>query len=280
MQILLTNDDSHRSPLLEIAIEYFSTFGDVTLVVPLHEQSWTGKSMTRFSPLQVQEIELFGARGWSVSGTPADCVNLGMYNLMSTKPDLVVSGINAGFNMGLGFVVSSGTVGACFEANIGGIPGIALSQAFDTATRNRYAVDYLIESETIARFRSHTKGVLDVVMGRLMEQGSREDFLACPITWNINLPFVSSSAEQVQLATLGATRYGRLFAEQHVPAGSTVRTFGRSTDKEIRDPSPTCDSSILDQQCAAITPLSLWSLTGDALSEQIARLAGRFASVD
>ncbi len=136
MKILITNDDSHRSPLLQFAISYFSRFGDVSIVVPLHEQSWTGKCVTRFDPVHAQEVELFGRKAFTVSGRPADCVNVGVYNLLDQRPDLVVSGINAGFNMGIGFVLSSGTVGACLEANIADIPAIALSQSFDVATRD------------------------------------------------------------------------------------------------------------------------------------------------
>ena len=59
-----------------------------------------------------------------MTGTPADCVNLGIYNLLESKPDIVVSGVNLGFNTGLGFLLASGTVGACFEANIAGLPGL------------------------------------------------------------------------------------------------------------------------------------------------------------
>ncbi len=63
--------------------------------MPLQEQSWTGKCVTRFDPAHAQELELFGRKALTVSGRPADCVNLAVYNLLDEKPDLVVSGINA-----------------------------------------------------------------------------------------------------------------------------------------------------------------------------------------
>ena len=163
------------------AVEHFSALGEVSLVVPLHEQSWTGKSMTRFNPVIAQKAELFGRPATFVSGTPADCVNLAIHNLLDRKPDLVVSGINAGFNMGLGFILSSGTVGACLEANLAGVPAIAISQAFDTATRNAYTADYMIEPVRLQAFRDHTKKILNRLSEALLSGPTREQTLACPV---------------------------------------------------------------------------------------------------
>ena len=128
-KILLTNDDSHDSPLFHFAIDELQKLGDLTISVPATEQSWKGKAMTRFGNVYVEEISIHGTGAWSITGTPADCVNIAIYNLMETPPDVVVSGTNIGKNTGLSFMWSSGTVGACLEANIAGLPALALRRS-------------------------------------------------------------------------------------------------------------------------------------------------------
>ena len=125
MEILLTNDDGPDSPLLGLVADDLRERGNLTVVVPKNEQSWTGKSMTRFRELR---LERMGDGAYTVDGTPPDCVNVAVHHLYEARPDLVVSGINVGSNTGIGFAFSSGTVGACLEANIIGLPAVALSQ--------------------------------------------------------------------------------------------------------------------------------------------------------
>lgn len=262
MRILITNDDSHRSPLLRLAVNYFSQFGEVSIVVPLHEQSWTGKCVSRFEPVHVQEIELFGRRAFTVSGRPADCVSLGVFNIFDAPPDLVVSGINAGFNMGLGFVLSSGTVGACLEANLAGIPAIALSQAFDVATRDEYIVDYLIPERTMARFEQQIVSILDKATGILLSDRLRKRVLEHPITWNLNFPFELHAPDVVRYAPLGKARYGRCFEEES-GANPTVRTFHHRAIELVSDPNPHIDSTLVRSGVATLSPISLWTLAGD-----------------
>ncbi len=272
MNILVTNDDSHRSPLLRVAVDYFSSYGDVHLVVPLHEQSWTGKSLSRFSPLHVQTSDLCGRKGFSVSGTPADCVNMAIYNLLPKPPDLVVSGINAGFNLGVGFILSSGTVGACLEANLAGIPAIAISQAFDTATRNRYSAEYLIEQPDLIRFSSNAKRVLDVFLERVMSPQHKDRFLRVPVTWNVNLPFELQSENPLRAAHLGHTRYARCFHEDPPVSGggndAVLRTFRHRGIAELMDADPECDTSVIAQKCATLSVVDVWALSkGDGCRE-------------
>jgi 5'/3'-nucleotidase SurE len=260
MKILITNDDSHRSPLLELAIDYFSRFGEVVLVVPEHEQSWMGKRITRFTPVHVREIELFGRKAFSVDGSPADCASIGIYTLCGEKPDLVVSGINAGFNLGIGFVFSSGTIGACLEANIAGVPAIALSQAFDSSTHSRYVSDYMIEEQTIARFRAQGTGVLDRITEILFSAELRGEVLQTPITWNVNLPSLLDETKPVTFAPLGVARYAQCFVEQESVGGSSsgMRVFAHQLQQAVLDDNPCCDSSLLRAGTATLTPIDLW----------------------
>jgi 5'-nucleotidase len=270
MKILITNDDSHRSPLLQLAISYFSRFGEVSVVVPLHEQSWTGKCVTRFDPVHVQEIELFGRKAFTVSGRPADCVNVGVYNLLDRKPDLVVSGINAGFNMGVGFVLSSGTVGACLEANLADIPAIALSQAFDVATRDEYVVDYMISEDRMAVFDRQITAILDKAIGVLFSDTHKGEVLSSPITWNINFPFELTAPEVVRYAPLGKGRYGRCFEED---MGGAIRTFRHHASEVVPDTSPIVDSTLVRDGTGTVSAIDLWSLTGEGSRDLVARVA-------
>lgn len=272
MKILITNDDSHRSPLLELAVRYFSNFGDVSLVVPLHEQSWTGKCVTRFDPVHVHKTEIFGRPALSVAGRPADCVNLAVHNLLDDKPDLVVSGINAGFNIGIGFVLSSGTIGACLEANLAGVPAIALSQAFDGSTRDRYIADYLIAPEQMSIFEKQAWLVLDKVTGVLFSELNKTRVLATPITWNVNLPFNLGGPDIVKYAPLGKTRYGKCFLGESHQSEGAVRTFHHKLVEQVHDDNPLCDSSLIRSGVATVCPLDVWRFgSEDSIQPDVVR---------
>lgn len=125
MHILVTNDDGISSPGIKSLAEKLLEIAKVTVVAPDRERSAAGHSLTLHSPLRVFELR----DGWyAVDGTPTDCVNMGIHSLLSTPPDLVVSGINHGGNMG-DDITYSGTVAAAMEANLMGIPAIAISLA-------------------------------------------------------------------------------------------------------------------------------------------------------
>lgn len=261
MRILITNDDSHRSPLLQLAVDFFSRLGEVHLVVPLHEQSWTSKSMSRFEALHVQKGVICGKNAFSVSGSPADCVNLAIHNLLPAKPDLVVSGINAGFNMGIGFIWSSGTVGACLEANIAGVPGIALSQAFDTETRNQYSSDYMIPQPTLDNFASATGKILQLFVEEALCEENKALFLATPVTWNINFPFALEGEMKLYHTPISETRYGQCFQEASNLSGSPVSVYQRSGLCEVTDLSRNCDSTLVRQGKATLSLLDMWAIS-------------------
>ena len=128
MQILVTNDDGIAAPGIKALAEALHSLGNVTVVAPDRERSAAGHSLTLHAPLRVFELR----PGWfAVDGTPTDCVNMGIHNLLRTRPDLVVSGINHGANMG-DDITYSGTVAAAMEANLMGIPAMAVSLATHT----------------------------------------------------------------------------------------------------------------------------------------------------
>ena len=124
--ILLTNDDGVDSPALVPFMAALERLGEVRTVVPDGQRSWIGKALTRFDPIEVAEVDRAGKTVVTVSGTPADAVQVAAV-YFDTPPDLVVAGINLGYNHGAGYIVSSGTVGACFEGWELGIPAFGFS---------------------------------------------------------------------------------------------------------------------------------------------------------
>src|SRR5271157_4659485 len=125
--ILMTNDDGIYAPGLWALYEELSQLGEVAVVAPDSEQSAVGHAITLIHPLRVKKVTIDGGvQGWAVSGTPADCVKIAMAELLPQTPEMVVSGINLGPNVGIN-VLYSGTVSAATEACILGIRGMAFS---------------------------------------------------------------------------------------------------------------------------------------------------------
>lgn len=125
--ILITNDDGISAPGIRYLVEVLSPVAHVVVVAPKMDQSAVGLGMTIRTPLYVEKVSHFeGLQAWSVTGTPVDCVKLGLSTLLEKTPDLIVSGINRGSNAGRGLLYS-GTVAAAIEGVLKGIPAIAYS---------------------------------------------------------------------------------------------------------------------------------------------------------
>jgi len=122
-QILVTNDDGVRSPGIHALAEALRRVGDVIVVAPHIEASAIGHALTLRRPLR---MEIAGDNVYEVDGTPTDCVNIGITQIFKRQPDLVVSGINKGYNLG-DDVTYSGTVAGAMEGALLGIPSIAVS---------------------------------------------------------------------------------------------------------------------------------------------------------
>lgn len=129
MRILLVNDDGILAPGLSALHEAVADMGEVTVVAPETPQSAAGRSLTLHGPIVCNHVHVGGEfHGVSVAGRPVDCVKLAIRELMDEKPDLVLSGINAGENVGVN-VFYSGTVAAGAEGALFGIPSVAFSLA-------------------------------------------------------------------------------------------------------------------------------------------------------
>src|SRR4030066_680839 len=143
MLILVSNDDGVQSPGIRILADVLRCMGDVYIIAPDGERSAQCHALTPQKPLR---LENYGGNIYSGNGTPTDCINLGVNGLLHRKPDLIVSGINRGGNLG-DDVTYSGTVSAPFEGTLLGIPSFAISQVadanykFDAATRFAVRMD-------------------------------------------------------------------------------------------------------------------------------------------
>src|SRR6202049_4468928 len=133
LRILATNDDGYRSEGIEALADVLGRLGEVTIVAPTTEASAIGHALTLRRPLRLEHI---ADRVYAVDGTPTDCVNIAITQIFRGLPDLVVSGINKGWNLG-DDVTYSGTVAGALEAALLGVPGIAVSVR---ATRGDYDV--------------------------------------------------------------------------------------------------------------------------------------------
>ncbi|WP_208591983.1 5'/3'-nucleotidase SurE [Gracilibacillus suaedae] len=134
MRILVTNDDGIFHPGLEAMVNVLAHFGEVYVVSPDKERSAISHSITLRHPVKAIENNLFtsATKSWMVNGTPADCIKLGVDVLLKESPDLVLSGINIGPNLGKD-IYYSGTIAGAMEATLQKIPAIAVSLAtFDT----------------------------------------------------------------------------------------------------------------------------------------------------
>jgi 5'-nucleotidase len=148
--ILITNDDGYRSEGIRVLADAFARLGDTTIVAPIEEASAVGHALTLRRPLRLELMSGhvkdaargaredvgrgFSAAVYAVDGTPTDCVNIAVTQVFKRLPDLVVSGINKGWNLG-DDVTYSGTVAGALEAALLGVPAIAVSLA---ATRGTY----------------------------------------------------------------------------------------------------------------------------------------------
>jgi 5'-nucleotidase len=142
IRILVTNDDGHFSPGIHALATALRPLGDVVIVAPQTEASAVGHALTLRRPLRVEQV----SEGvYAVDGTPTDCVNIAVDQILTYKPDLIVSGINKGFNIG-DDVTYSGTVAGALEGALLGFPAIAVSQQF-----TRDAWDFSVAADCAAR---------------------------------------------------------------------------------------------------------------------------------
>ena len=247
MNILISNDDGIYSKGLYELTKEMARLGRVAVVAPDKEQSAIGHAITMHQPLRCKKIKLndLDIEAWRVSGTPADCIKIGVETLLTESPQLIVSGINNGENLGTD-IIYSGTVSAAIEGSIFNIPAIAVSY----------------EGYNEADFPIAAKIAVDIIE-QALEHMRRRDMLL-----NINIPEVKSINELkgVKITKLGIKKYKNNFEERKDPRGNTYYWLaGELIEDEIREDT---DIYAIRNRYASITPLNI-DLTGYGRIEEM-----------
>lgn len=202
--ILLTNDDGIEATGLPSFADALASLGDVEVVVPDRERSWVGKAITRFEPVQVNRVELAGRVMRTATGFPADCVQLGIHALFDTRPDIVVSGINVGYNHGAAYLQSSGTVGAALEGVIAGVPSIAFSMGTAGGDWNTWKL-WAESADSIPTWE-RLAGLATSMVNQMLKSGKSGAV-------SVGLPDSADSSTERRVTTVARVGYDRLFAE-------------------------------------------------------------------
>lgn len=230
MRILLSNDDGYFAPGLLALYEALKDLAEVVVVAPERNRSGASNSLTLDRPLSLKKAN----NGfYFVTGTPTDCVHLAVTGMLDTLPDIVVSGINLGANMG-DDTIYSGTVAAATEGFLLGIPSIAISltsfegKHFDTAGR--------VARDLVERFMTAP--------------------IAEPVLLNVNVPDLPHE----QLAGREITRLGKRHKAEPVvkaqsPRNETVYWIGAAG--EARDAGPGTDFNAVERGVVSVTPLQI-----------------------
>lgn len=243
MTFLLTNDDGIFAPALRRLREALAPLGPVVIVAPDRDQSATSHSLTLHRPFRIHRHE---PDVYSVDGTPTDCVVTAFHGLLETPPDMVISGINHGPNMGED-VFYSGTVAAAIEGTLQGRPSIAVSLV------TREQADFVEPASFTAR-----------LVRTVMERG-----LAARQLLNVNLPHRAwKNVRGVQITRLGSRVYRDTLVRKVDPRGRDYYWIGG--EDPVWEPGDGSDFHAVENGYISVTPLRL-DLTDDpALGEMAA----------
>ena len=186
--VLVTNDDGIGSGFLHVLVEALQETFAVTVAAPDAEQSWIGRAISRRRRVAVAPYEGLACPAWKISGTPTDCVNIALGNLLEAPPDAVVSGINIGYNTSTPLVYSSGTVAGAMEGAFWGLPAFAISQELDRerfqeASGNREA----LPQPLLALLQEHARHAHELVE-RLLHEGIGHPQSRHAVVHNLNYP--------------------------------------------------------------------------------------------
>lgn len=230
MRILLSNDDGYFAPGIEHLARALAEIADITVVAPERDRSGASNSLTLDRPLSLRRA----ANGFHyVNGTPTDCVHLAVTGMLDELPDLVVSGINLGANMG-DDTIYSGTVAAATEGYLLGVPSIAVSLC----------------SKAGAHFETAARVALEVVQ-MVRQQAIRE-----PLLLNVNVPDIPYERVRGRLVTrLGKRHKAEAVVKAITPRNETVYWVGAAG--EAQDAGEGTDFHAVANDYVSITPLQI-----------------------
>jgi 5'-nucleotidase len=240
LHALVTNDDGIESVFLHRLVEALLPHFRVTVAAPAFEQSWTGRSITRHGELEVmrspsifpKEVE-----AWAINGTPTDCVNIALGNLLGEKPDIIVSGINIGYNTTETLILSSGTIAGAVEGTLWNIPAIAFSKCVPN-----HIFDNVRDSkgQTNAVFAESLRSAASHAANMTMETAkNRENTIGLVI--NVNFPTETQSNTPIVETFPAKLQLGSLFTET-----SPGKYKFRYSDGLVVDSHPSSDRAALE----------------------------------
>ncbi len=234
MRILVTNDDGIFAEGIYKLAKHMQRNGEVVVVAPDSQRSATGHAITVHSPLTVKKIQFFDTEieAYSVNGTPADCVKMGIEALFkSKKPDMVISGINDEPNLGTD-VIYSGTVSAAVESAIMDIPSIAVSMGSYKAS----------QFDDAAEFTS-------TLLKKIVENNKLHNIVV-----NVNYPDKpKSEIRGTKITTLGIRKYDNAFIERKDPWGNVYYWMSGTVREMEQDPDS--DITAINENYISITPI-------------------------
>ncbi len=244
--ILVTNDDGYQSPALRALALALRAVGDVTVFAPDHNWSAAGHTKTMHKPLRVKQRQTEdGLPLYITTGTPSDCVGLALLGIMPERPDLVVSGINLGSNMGED-ITYSGTVAGAMEAAVAGLPAIAASRDVVTGGDE----DYEFPASIVAQ-------IAQQVLARGLPVGT---FL------NVNFPALPEhEIRGIQFTRLGRRVYRDVLIERRDPKGVPYYWIGG--DPPSGTPESGTDIGALAEGYISVTPLNMDMTDRNLLAE-------------
>jgi len=230
MRILLSNDDGYFAPGIAMLAEALATLGEVTVVAPERDRSGSSNSLTLDRPLTVKRAQ----NGfYYVNGTPTDCVHLAVTGLLEHLPDIVVSGVNHGANMG-DDTIYSGTVAAATEGFLLGIPSIAISLVAEGS-------DHFATAAEVAR--------------KLVDRFSMRP-LGQPVLLNVNIPDVPhGDLRGAEITRLGKRHKAEPVVKSATPRGEAVYWVGAAGGAQ--DAGEGTDFHAVARKVVSITPLQM-----------------------
>lgn len=226
--LLLTNDDGFYSEGIEALFARLHDLGQIFIVAPDREQSATSLSLTLHHPLRIKHIK---SHTFAVSGTPADCIYLAVQELLPRKPDLIISGINHGPNLGQQDISHSGTAAGAKQGTFLQVPSMAVSLKRDASGH----FDFSYAADFTHKMAQH-----------VLNEG-----LPSGITLNINIP--PPPIKGIKLAKLGQKRYNPEIVVKKDPRNRTYYWIGTGNPKEIGDKDS--DVMLFKKGFLTITPL-------------------------
>ncbi|MBI3858902.1 MAG: 5'/3'-nucleotidase SurE [Thaumarchaeota archaeon] len=241
--VMVTNDDSIQSNGIIDLARAVASHAEVVIVAPEQPMSATAMSMTFHKPLRVNKVQKGEFECYAVSGSPGDCVMIGINKILPRRPDLVVSGINIGDNNTFQDVMASGTVAAAFEAAITGIPSIAFSLLVDEEAL--FALEYdQPDFSGAALFAGEIAGD---VLSHGMPEGAE--------LLNVNFPSGVTAATEIEITEVGRRKYTDQVIVRKDPRGRPYYwLFG---ERLSHFPSKTDADAVLTRRKVSITPIVL-----------------------